>query len=215
MPSSSASLRAAGLALTGSLASAAVAAGSGGAIHARGIGSTFTNCTVSGNWSSGTGGAVFLLESNSTFRNCLAWNNAPAGLTREKRLRHTYEEAGVSIVYAVPYQLRQLALRGDLANRDLSAVRQLSFGGEQFAPGVLAELARLLPSAELLNVYGPAEVNGVTSQHWPAGEETIDDVPIGSAWPDVHLRIVDEDLEPVPDGEAGELLVASAAQMVG
>jgi len=130
-------------------------------------------------------------------------------------LSNRLADTDVSVVYAVPYQLRQLCLRGDLANRDLSSLRQVGFGGEQFAPGVLAELAKAVPSAELLNVYGPAEVNGIVSQRWAPNPSELRDVPIGRAWPGVRLRIVDDDLVEVPAGEAGELLAACASQMTG
>lgn len=130
-------------------------------------------------------------------------------------LSQQLQDARVTVVYAVPYQLRQLSLRGDVANRDLSALRQISFGGEQFSPGALQELAHSLPPAELLNVYGPAEVNGVASQRWDPHPVDLAAVPIGTAWPGVDLRIVDEDLVDVSPGESGELLATCDSQMIG
>jgi len=130
-------------------------------------------------------------------------------------LSQRFEEGAVTILYAVPYQLRQLCIRGDIGNKKLETLRQISFGGEQFAPGVLKEIAETLPPAELLNVYGPAEVNGVISHAWPPRPRELTSVPIGQAWADVSLRVVNEDLVDVVDGDSGELLVASASQMVG
>ena len=130
-------------------------------------------------------------------------------------LSQQLEDAKVTVLYAVPYQLRQLSLRGDVAKRDLSALRQISFGGEQFSPGALQDLAQSLPPAELLNVYGPAEVNGVASQRWDPRPSDLTTVPIGTAWPGVELRIVDEDLNDVQSGETGELLATCPSQMIG
>lgn len=124
-------------------------------------------------------------------------------------------DAKVSIIYAVPYQLRQLCGRGDLANRDLSALRQISFGGEQFAPAVLEEIAHTLPPAELLNMYGPAEVNVVIFHRWPPRPTGLTSVPIGRPMAGVDVIIVDEDLEQVQLGEQGELLTACGSQMQG
>lgn len=130
-------------------------------------------------------------------------------------LSHRFQDMAVTVLYAVPYQLRQLCLRGDIENRDLSSLRQISFGGEQFAPGVLKDLAHALPPAELLNVYGPAEVNGIVSHSWPPHPAQLADVPIGTAWDNVQLRIVDDDLVEVDGGKPGELIVASPSQMAG
>lgn len=124
-------------------------------------------------------------------------------------------ETATTVIYAVPYQLRQLSLRGDLARHDLSSVRQLAFGGEQFAPGVLLELSRAFPQAELLNVYGPAEVNGIVSRRWAPSPSTLSDVPIGHPWAGVRVLVRGNDEQAVAPGEDGELLVSCASQMVG
>lgn len=133
----------------------------------------------------------------------------PASLSRR------LEDTGVTVIYAVPYQLRQLCLRGDVENRNLAAVRQVSFGGEQFAPGVLRSIADAIPTAELLNVYGPAEVNGIVSHHFTPESEEIDHVPIGRPWAKVLLRVVDDRGQAVVDREPGELLVSCPSQMLG
>jgi len=130
-------------------------------------------------------------------------------------LSQRFEDTGITVIYAVPYQLRQLSMRGDLVNRNLSALRQISFGGEQFSPGALHELAHALPPAELINVYGPAETNGIVSHRWPPHPTNVNEVPIGTTWPEVDVRIVDESFDDVGVGDPGELLAASPSQMTG
>jgi len=125
------------------------------------------------------------------------------------------ETTASTIIYAVPYQLRQLCQRGALDQHDVSAVRQVGFGGEQFAASALDEVMTAFPTAEFLNVYGPAEVNGVVSHRFPPGAPVVDGVPIGHAWDGIDLRIVDEELVDVSPGDDGELLVASPSQMTG
>lgn len=130
------------------------------------------------------------------------------------------EAERATVWYSVPHLLVQLVARGALADRDLSSLRWILFGGEAFPPGQLAELMRLVPSARLSNVYGPAEVNQCTRYDLdvpPTGDEPI---PIGRAWPAAQLRVVDTDAplgsgHDVAPGEPGVLLVASDTMMAG
>lgn len=133
----------------------------------------------------------------------------PANLT--KRLA----EHRATMIYTTPYQLLQMQNRGDLANRDLASLRQIAFGGEAFAPGALVELGQAFPPAELLNVYGPAEVNGVTTHSFGTRPTQIDEVSIGRACPGVEVRIVDASDQVVTSETSGEMLVHSPTMMRG
>ena len=133
----------------------------------------------------------------------------PASLTQH------LERDQATIIYTTPYQLTQLMHRGDLANRSLEAIRQVCFGGEAFAPRVLVELGQAFSSAELLNVYGPAEVNGVTIHSFGVGPTDLTEVPIGTPCEGVQVRIVDDNDQLVAAGETGELLVSSPTMMHG
>ncbi len=125
-----------------------------------------------------------------------------------------------TVWYSVPHLLVQMVARGALAEKDLSSLRWILFGGETFPPRQLAELMRLVPSARLSNVYGPAEVNQCTRYDLDAPPVGDDPVPIGRAWPAARLRLVDTDTplgsgSDVPVGEPGVLLVASDTMMAG
>ena len=130
----------------------------------------------------------------------------------------------LTVWYGVPYLLTQLVSRGSLAERDLSHLRWVLFGGEVLAPQVLADLMRQLPGARFSNVYGPAEVNACTVHHLdelPTGEEPV---PIGGPVADTAVRVVDPDLGVTPrqgapaevgPGEQGELWVSAPTMMQG
>jgi amino acid adenylation domain-containing protein len=116
-----------------------------------------------------------------------AYTRLPASLSQ------LLEQERVTVVYAVPMALTQLALHGALAERDLSSLRWVIFAGEPFAPKHLRSLMQAVPSARFSNIYGPTEVNGVT--HWtvpPVETLTDDPLPIGRAFPNVDVRIVDD-----------------------
>ncbi len=127
-------------------------------------------------------------------------------------------DEGISVWYSVPYLLTQLLDRGQLDERDLSALRWVLFGGEMFPPQVLAALMARWPGARFSNVYGPAEVNACTVHHLdgpPQGEEPI---PVGGPVDTTEVRLVDPDApdgpEPEP-GRPGEIWVYARTMMAG
>ena len=83
---------------------------------------------------------------------------------------------------------------------DCPSLRCLSVGGEKLNP--------VTPPSGLtfLNVYGSSECCGMITCHAVKGDEA--NVPIGKAPGTYRLYIVDEDGQPVADGEAGELWVS-------
>ena len=86
-------------------------------------------------------------------------------------------DSGVTVLFTVPFAMIQLLLRGSLEQRDLTPLRWAITGGEPFPPGYLRELMRRLPNVKFDNMYGPAEINGVT--HYTLKEPPQQAVPIG------------------------------------
>ncbi len=128
------------------------------------------------------------------------------------------EDESLSVWYSVPFLLRQLVHRGDLANRDLSHLRWVLFGGEVLPPQDLIEFSRLVPSARLANLYGPAETNTATYHVFDAAIDPSGPLSIGGPWSGTELRIVDPDLErPAGDRQVdeGELWIAADTMMEG
>ncbi len=124
-------------------------------------------------------------------------------------------EQGVTVLFTVPFALVQLLLRGMLEQRDLSALRWVLFGGEPFAPRHLHDLMQALPTPQYDNMYGPAEVNGVTHHTLPGPPPADQAIPIGPISQISECLIVDADNQPVQQGEMGELLVRSPTMMRG
>jgi amino acid adenylation domain-containing protein len=120
----------------------------------------------------------------------------------------------ITVLFTVPFALVQLLLRGALEARDLSSMRWVIFGGEPFPPKHLRALMHQLPQARFSNIYGPAEVNGVTFHH-QAGLPDEEPVPIGKICPFAQALVLDEDDQPVPPGVSGELLIRSPTMMQG
>lgn len=121
----------------------------------------------------------------------------------------------VSVLYTVPFALIQLLLRGALDQRDLSHLRYAIFGGEPFPTAHLRALMEALPHVRFDNIYGPAEVNGVSHYTVTTLPEDTESIPIGPIADHAVARVVDDTLQEVPVGEIGELLVSTASMMLG
>ncbi len=125
------------------------------------------------------------------------------------------QDQGITVLYTVPFALIQLLLRGALEQRDLSALRWAIFGGEPMPLKHLRALREVLPWVSFDNIYGPAEVNGVT--HYTVRDLAMDadSIPIGPIADTAEALIVDEQDREVPPGVDGELLVRSPTMMRG
>ena len=125
------------------------------------------------------------------------------------------EQERITVWYSVPLALLQILRSPTLADRDLSALRWVLFGGEVFAPRHLRTLLAHAPNARASNVYGPAEVNQCTYHHFDAAPAGDAPLPLGRAWGDTEILILAPDDRPVASGEIGELLVRSGTCMQG
>ena len=111
-------------------------------------------------------------------------------------------EEGVTVFCPPPTQLRATGCEDPRAA--LPRLRLLYVGGEALTPDVVERWA---PGRRLVNGYGPTETT-VTSLRGDvvAGGP----VTIGRPVPGLEAFVLDERLEPVPDGEPGELFLGGA-----
>jgi amino acid adenylation domain-containing protein len=122
----------------------------------------------------------------------------------------------LSVWYSVPFALIQLLQRGNLAARDLSALRWVLFAGEPFPTKHLRAVMAQIAHARFSNLYGPTETNVCTYYHVPALDPDNDEpVPIGEPCTNVEALVVGGDDQPVAAGEVGELLIRGGVVMRG
>ena len=83
----------------------------------------------------------------------------------------------------------------------------LLVGGEAISPLLWQRIAQLVDSGALraVNVYGPTECTVDSTAGWIASG---DQPHIGTVLPGLGMRLLDEKLGPVADGEAGELYLS-------
>ncbi len=106
---------------------------------------------------------------------------------------------GVTVLCCVPTLLATL-------DRDLPAVHTLIVGGEACPRDLVDRWYR--PGRRMLNTYGPTEttVTATWCELYPGKPITI-----GRPLPGYTAYILNEKLEPVPDGEAGEVVIGGPA----
>ncbi|MBT2377979.1 MULTISPECIES: non-ribosomal peptide synthetase [unclassified Streptomyces] len=92
----------------------------------------------------------------------------------------------------------------------LSPTRELVVGGEMLLGDVVERWRRAHPGAAVINEYGPTEatVGCCTFRIGPHEEIAPGATPIGVPTPGTVLHVLDERLEPVGPGAAGELYIA-------
>ena len=99
-----------------------------------------------------------------------------------------------------------------LFQQALSQCRYVVLGGEKYPPTLLPIVKRLAPEAQLFNTYGPTEIS-VSSN---AKELThADRITIGKPLLNVEEYVVDSDLNELPVGVTGELLIGGMGVAAG
>ena len=125
------------------------------------------------------------------------------------------EKEKVTIWYSVPLLLIELLHKGGIQNKDYSCMRWVLFAGEVFATKQLRALMKLWSHAEYSNIYGPTELNQCTYYNLKVPPITDEPIPIGTTWGNTEYKILDENDNPVNEGDEGLLVVRSATMMKG
>ncbi|MFJ4679523.1 amino acid adenylation domain-containing protein [Kitasatospora sp. NPDC088783] len=130
---------------------------------------------------------------------------ADPGLHRDPAyLASVIREQKVTTVHFVPAMLQAFLAEPDTAR--CTSLRQVICSGEALAAELAARFFTVL-DCELHNLYGPTEASiDVTS--WQCDPARISAPPIGRPIANTQVYVLNQRLEPVPDGVPGELYLA-------
>ncbi|MFD2762616.1 amino acid adenylation domain-containing protein [Micromonospora eburnea] len=131
-----------------------------------------------------------------------------ATLLRPDEFFAALERFEVNTMLSVTPSFLTFLARHDDAARRLRGLRLVGTTGESLRP-FLASGGRRLFAGRLVNQYGPTECTMTAARFpVPAQPDTGVDL-IGTTIDGVAVRLLDGDLRPVPDGQSGEICIAS------
>jgi long-chain acyl-CoA synthetase len=124
------------------------------------------------------------------------------------------ERYRVTWLTSVPPMIAMMLREKDLlARTDLSSVRFIRMGSAPVGESLLAQIARVLPNAQVTNVYGTTEGGPIVFGPHPQG---IEAPPLSVGYPHAQVQVK---LLETPDGDSGPatgvLAVKSRAVMLG
>ena len=112
----------------------------------------------------------------------------------------------VTMFSAVPTMLRDILKYAEVAETDLSSLRNIGTGGQALPINLLDQIRQVCPDAVLGTGYGLTETAGSVSM--AVGEDFLRKrSAAGRVMPNVEMRITAPDGRELPDGEAGEIVV--------
>jgi acyl-coenzyme A synthetase/AMP-(fatty) acid ligase len=117
----------------------------------------------------------------------------------------------------VPSTFTFMAKFGVVQPGAFPSLERVLWCGEVLPTPILMEWMRAVPQATFTNLYGPTEATIASSYYTmptiPASE--TEPVPIGVPCAGEELLVLDERLQPVPEGEIGDLFIAGVGLSPG
>lgn len=127
----------------------------------------------------------------------------PGGHKDNRYLQELIQAEGITVCHFVPSMLRFFLRQDGVA--ECATLRHVFASGEALPYALMTQCLRTLPS-KLHNLYGPTEA-AVDVTYWECAERPDQKAPIGRPITNTDIHILDENLHPVPSGEAGELFI--------
>jgi polyketide synthase PksJ len=102
-------------------------------------------------------------------------------------------------------------------SREFKTLWHVSLGGETIPQDLPGLHARFSPNAYLYNEYGPSEyaVGATLAKIYDPSTGKIERITIGKPLPDTEVYVLDEKMEPVAEGERGEIFIGGKGLALG
>lgn len=133
----------------------------------------------------------------------------------KKLLAHIKERKITTLIWAVS-ALSVLTTMKVLDKECPTTLRKIMFSGEVMPMKVLNYWRQHLPDVMYVNLYGPTEIT-CNCTYYIVDKEFSDTevLPIGQAFPNTEILLLDEELNPVRNGETGEICVRGTCLALG
>lgn len=129
------------------------------------------------------------------------------------------EEHRATFTLVVPTMIQAVVAQPDVDERDLSSLRCVNYAASPIAFATLTRAVEVFGET-LFHMYAQSEIPPITMllphQHRPQGDEAERrrTRSVGRATPNTVVTIVDDDGQPLPTGEIGEIAARSPSQML-
>jgi fatty-acyl-CoA synthase len=118
----------------------------------------------------------------------------------------------INSLFLVPAMWAAVVAVPDIATRDLSSLTRISWGAAPASTTLLRTLIDTFPQAEVMTAFGQTECSPVTCLL--RGEDSVRKIgSVGTPMLNVEVRVVDEAMADVPQGEVGEIVYRSPMVM--
>jgi fatty-acyl-CoA synthase/long-chain acyl-CoA synthetase len=156
-----------------------------------------------------SGAPMFHIAGTSGYLMCLQVGGTcvitPSGGFDPAAMVDLLERERVSNCFFVPSQWQAICAVPGLADRDLSALRRLSWGAAPASTTLLRTMIEAFPQAQVVTAFGQTECSPVTC--YLRGEDAIRKIgSIGTPMLNVEVRVVDDEMNDVPVGQVGEIV---------
>jgi non-ribosomal peptide synthetase component F len=130
------------------------------------------------------------------------------------------QDAQLTVWFSVPSTIAFMKQLGKLKRNYYPSLRLSLFCGEPLPVSSAEAWLEAAPNSILENLYGPTELTiACTLYRWDAARSPLESemgiVPIGHPYPEMRVLVVDENLNEVPPGAEGELLMNGPQMSLG
>lgn len=119
--------------------------------------------------------------------------------------------------FSVPSVLNYMSKFDAVRQNDFPSLKRLIWCGEVFPTPALRYWMKRLPDVSFTNLYGPTETTVASTYYTvPKIPDSNDaEIPIGKPCAGESIYILDKQLNPVPDGEVGDLYISGVGVSKG
>lgn len=129
----------------------------------------------------------------------------PGGHKEPSYLVDVIRKHGITTIHFVPSMLQAFLMFQDSAK--CTTLERVVCSGEELEEHHALRFFEMLPDSRLYNLYGPTEATVDVTYYEIKKERIPRRIPIGKAVSNCELYILDQDLNPVPFGEEGDLYI--------
>ena len=126
-------------------------------------------------------------------------------------------EVGANLSLLVPTMIYAVLDHPALAEADLSSLETVMYGASPMSPTRMAEALERIGQV-FCQLYAQTESGAIGTSLWRADHDKDDLARLatcGKPMPGVRVAILDDDGQPVPDGETGEICIQGRSVMLG